>query len=82
MKKFEILKAVVDFAESCEANGVQLFFDYAPHCDFVRVYVYKNGKYTVLDSEIEYIEKIFFGDEPFEKLKEIINQVIDKYYPI
>ena len=80
MEKFKILKGIVDFAESCEANGVELFYSYSPRVDMVRIMVYKGGKWTP-DNHIELSVPIYFDEpEPFEQLKKIIETVIDKYY--
>jgi hypothetical protein len=82
MGKFEILKAVVDFAHSCEVNGVQLFYRYAPHVNMVEVFVYECGKYSE-NGTIEYSEEIYFDDpNPFEQLEKIIHTIIDKYYVV
>ena len=82
MGKFEILKAIVDFAESCDANGVDLFYSYSPHVDMVTIMVYSGGKWTP-DNVIELSVPIYFDEpEPLKELEKIIETVIDKYYPI
>jgi hypothetical protein len=80
MKKFEILKAVADFAQSCEANGVDLFYYYNPYVNKLTIYVYNNGKYSI-DGQIDFSQDIYFNDKnPWETLKITIESIIDKYY--
>jgi hypothetical protein len=80
MKKFEILKAVADFAESCEANGVDLFYHYSPHVNKLGIDVYNTGKYFS-GGNIDFSQDIYFDDKnSWQTLKTTIETIIDKYY--
>jgi hypothetical protein len=80
MTKLEVLQELATFAVSCEANGVEFFYNYNPNSNAVYCHVYEGGKRT--DSNgIEVQESIYFDDLGIqESLQYIIESVIDKYY--
>jgi hypothetical protein len=80
MTKLQVLQGLATFAMSCEANGVEFFYNYNPNSNAVYCHVYEGGKRT--DSNgLEFSETIYFEDGNLESdLKKIIETVIDKYY--
>jgi hypothetical protein len=82
MTKLEVLQGLATFAMSCEANGVEFFYSYNPNSNAVYTHIYEGGKRT--DSVgIEYVEVIYFDGSdglPSDRLKYIIDSVIDNYF--
>jgi hypothetical protein len=61
---------------SCEANGVDLFYNYSPHINGFSVNVYEGGKW-VENGSITFMETVYFNDGDLElQLKKIIDIVI------
>jgi hypothetical protein len=82
MTKLEVLQGLATFAMSCEANGVELFYSYSPHVNSVNVNIYGEGKWTDSNS-IEFSENIYLDGldgRSEDRLKYIIESVIDKYF--
>jgi hypothetical protein len=80
MTKLQVLQGLATFAMSCEANDVQLHYNYNPDSNAVYVHVYEGGK-RENSLGVEFAECLYF-EEGFleERLTSIINTVIDKYY--
>ena len=88
MTKLEVLQGLATFAMSCEANGVEFFYNYNPSGNVVYCHVYEGGKRSGSNG-IEFSETIYFVNEDSindplghleARLTSIINTVIDKYY--
>ena len=88
MTKLEVLQGLATFSMSCEANGVEFFYNYNPSGNVVYCHVYEGGKRSGSNG-IEFSETINFLycdsiNDPLgyleSRLKEIIESVIDKYY--
>ena len=82
MTKLEVLQGLATFAMSCEANGVEFHYCYNPNANVAYVHVYKDGK-RQHGNGIEYDQSIYFDGLdgiPSDRLKYIIDSVIDKYF--
>ena len=81
MTKLEVLQGLATFAMSCEANGVDLFYNYQPHTNAVNINVWDNGTYEGSEG-IEYSYTIYFGNsvDNMNELKTVIDSIIDKYF--